>query len=233
MIKFTPIAVTAEEAVARLINFNYLPSTYSLFDMTSAFAEEAEVAYENSIASHSSENDIESLKFRMEACRHRHQLATMLHESIRRELNKKGGVITRAGHHSSIIDHLDWDSVQEWADNQYGISIPALHHNETLPCNVPKDTRDALKKERTGLSRKVADGLYLAFYCLVEMYSKNHVPVAKNSKGGINVSYIAEEIYKHAASESKEADIEGLSAETIKTRIEDAKKVKLSTLSGK
>jgi len=41
-------AVTVEEAVALLINLDYVPAGFSVTDMTSAFLEEAVVEYDNS-----------------------------------------------------------------------------------------------------------------------------------------------------------------------------------------
>ena len=42
-----PSSITVEEAVARMINLDYIPTGFTLLEMTAAFHEEAEVAYEN------------------------------------------------------------------------------------------------------------------------------------------------------------------------------------------
>lgn len=47
MSKSAALSVTAEEAVALMINMDYIPSDFTLDDMLDAFSEEAEVAYEN------------------------------------------------------------------------------------------------------------------------------------------------------------------------------------------
>ena len=67
MSKSNPSSVTAEEAVARMVNMDYIPEGFTLEDMLSAFREEAEVEHENAQIDRLPGNRIESLKVRLDA----------------------------------------------------------------------------------------------------------------------------------------------------------------------
>jgi hypothetical protein len=75
MSKVPPSSITIEEAVALMINFDYIPAGFSLLDMTSTFQEEAEVEYENAELDRLPKADLDVLMSRADACKARHNLA--------------------------------------------------------------------------------------------------------------------------------------------------------------
>jgi hypothetical protein len=119
-----PSSITIEEAVARMVNMDYIPTGFALHDMTAAFLEEAEVDYEDAKIERLPEHQVVALRLRMDACRARHFLTQMLLESLQHEVkNPKESLIKLSGDSSSIC-RLKLESVAEWASDRYGIEIP-------------------------------------------------------------------------------------------------------------
>jgi hypothetical protein len=85
MSKSNPSSVTAEEAVARMVNMDYIPEGFTLEDMLSAFQEEAEAEYDNAKSDRPPSPKIQALKVRMEACEARRSLAQLLLEALHDE----------------------------------------------------------------------------------------------------------------------------------------------------
>jgi hypothetical protein len=83
-----PSSITVEEAVARLINLDYIPTGFTLDEMTSAFLEEAEVEYHNACLDRSAAGQLDALKDRVDVCRARHYLGQKLHDALIQELKK-------------------------------------------------------------------------------------------------------------------------------------------------
>ncbi len=123
MEKTVPLSLTIEEAVAEIVNMNYIPAGFTLLDMTSAFQEEAEVEYENALIDRLPEDQLAPLKMRMDSCSSRHTLAQQLLESLQYEVkNPKNSIIVLAKE-SSSHRRLTRMSVWEWAADRYGIGI--------------------------------------------------------------------------------------------------------------
>lgn len=112
--------LTAEEAVAFMINLNYIPDGFTLLDMTAAFLEEAEVNYKNARIDRLSEAEIASLKFRMSSCKARHRLARRLLKYLNYELrNPESPLIDISKDSNTMI----FESFSEWAA-EFGFIIP-------------------------------------------------------------------------------------------------------------
>lgn len=106
-----------------MINFRYVPTRFTLMEMTEAFLEEAEVEYENAQIDRLSEAQIESLKFRMDACKARHTLARNLMDQLVYEIeNPKDSMIVPFDD-STPISRLTFESVSDWANDKFGIDI--------------------------------------------------------------------------------------------------------------
>lgn len=118
-----PSSLTVEEAVARMINMDYIPSGFTLLQMTAAFQEEAEVELENAQRGHVSDDPIEALQLRLDACAARHTLAHSLLDRLRFEIaNPQGSMIVQSDDRSSVA-RLTLSSVSSWASDRYGIGI--------------------------------------------------------------------------------------------------------------
>jgi len=124
MDKIKPSSITIEEAVARMVNQDYIPTGCTLPEMTAAFLEEAEVDYENARIDGLPETEIKSLQIRMESCKARHLLTILLLESLQEEIKKEqDSMIVLAGDASSQC-RITLESIADWASDRYGIGIP-------------------------------------------------------------------------------------------------------------
>lgn len=119
-----PSSITIEEAIARMVNMDYIPTGFTLQDMTAAFLEEAEVDYENAKIDRLPEQQIVALRLRMDACRARHFLTQMLEESLQHEVKNPKDSLVKLSENSSSICRLKLESVADWASDRYGIDIP-------------------------------------------------------------------------------------------------------------
>ena len=124
MNKLSPSSITIEEAVARMINFDYIPTGFSLLDMTEAFQEEAEVEYENAKLDRLPEGELDAFMCRVEACKARQKLAKSLLEHIKQELNNPDDSLLVLSSDSSSMQRLELESLADWASEKYGIGIP-------------------------------------------------------------------------------------------------------------
>lgn len=125
MRKLIVSSVTIEEAVALLINLDYIPDGFTLLDMTAAFLEEVEVNHHNAKVNHLPPSEIAALQIRMDACAARHSLAQSLTSALRNEINKPNGGIAALNDNSSIEPQLTVESLINWASG-FGIGLPVL-----------------------------------------------------------------------------------------------------------
>lgn len=110
MKKEDPYFLSIERAVARMINFDYIPEGFSLLDMTDAFREDAEVAYQNGKLSALSADELGKLRDRFDACEARHTLAIALLERLEAETK-------------DLDSELDFDLTSDGAPR---VSVPSL-----------------------------------------------------------------------------------------------------------
>lgn len=124
MSKLQPSSVTIEEAVARMVNMDYIPEGFTLLEMTDAFKEEAEIAYENGVIDKLSKVELTRLKLLVSSCITRNALAERLTECLQYEVkHPKISEIIIADDGSSQT-RLILESVSLWSSFNYGIGIP-------------------------------------------------------------------------------------------------------------
>ena len=122
-------SLTVEEAVALLINFDYIPTGFSLLDMTSAFFESADVEYQNAKLDHEPEDRLEALLFRKTACMARHSLAISLTEHLKNELNDPEKASNLRSSDPGTQGQISVEGLMSWASENYGIGV--------VPAQVP------------------------------------------------------------------------------------------------
>lgn len=123
--KSIPNSVTAEEAVARMINLYYVPAGLTIVEMTAAYWEIAETAYDNARAAHLPIAQTTPLKMQRDACKARHRLAEMLLEALAREMNDKSADSTLVHvKGAGISPRVTLDSAANWAFETFGIDLP-------------------------------------------------------------------------------------------------------------
>jgi hypothetical protein len=138
MSKSIPSSVTAEEAVARMVNMDYIPEGFTLEEMLSAFSEEAEVEYDNAKIDRLPSERIEALKVRMEACKARWSLAQILLKALLNEArNIQESMVVRSPD-SSSKPRYTLASVADWASYKYGIGIPEWWSTDSVNSTTSK-----------------------------------------------------------------------------------------------
>jgi hypothetical protein len=121
--KTLPSSLTIEEAVAEMVNMDYIPAGFTLLEMIDAFREVSEVEYENACIDRLSKDQLTPLKIRMDSCKARHTLTQLLLESLQYEVKNRENSMIAFAKDSSSHPRLTRDSVWEWAADKYGIGI--------------------------------------------------------------------------------------------------------------
>jgi len=124
MKKIQPSSVTVEEAIARLVNLDYVPTGFSLYDMSAAFLEEAEVAYHNAKLDKLPPEELMLFAIRVDICRAKYDLAMSLLEHVKLELEHPETSLLKKSSDSVSYIRLELKSVGNWAENNFGISLP-------------------------------------------------------------------------------------------------------------
>ena len=117
-------ALTIEDAVALMVNMDFIPDGESVLSMTAAFLEEAEVEYEN--ASSHDAYQLKVLKNRMEACAARHSLVQLLTKSLMEDAIYTEDTLIECDDDSTDKNPLvTLNSLSAWAYDRFGIAIPS------------------------------------------------------------------------------------------------------------
>ena len=82
----SPSSITVEEAVSRMVNLDYIPTGFTLIDMTGAFYETADVVYHNAKVDQLSKEELKVCELRLAICESRHVLATSLLDHLKLDL---------------------------------------------------------------------------------------------------------------------------------------------------
>lgn len=122
--------------MARMVNMDYIPTGFTLLEMTSAFQHEAEIEYANARSGHLPDGEvwplsadlIERLRIRPEVCEARNSLAHLLTEAIRRELADPKGSLVSLPDDPSMAQRLTLESLADWALDRFGVEIPEWRH---------------------------------------------------------------------------------------------------------
>ena len=103
--------ITIEEAVGLMINLDYIPTDFTLLDMTEAFADEAEANYK--------QHRTDEFKLTKDICTIRHVLAQTIFDRINSEIS--------SAHSLLDVDPksgcLTLDSLITWSIEEFGISF--------------------------------------------------------------------------------------------------------------
>jgi hypothetical protein len=124
MNKPRPSSVTIEEAVARMVNMDYIPDGCTLLEMTEAFLQEAEADVDEARTEGRPSHVRLRLEERLKACRFRHELAETLLADIEAELRAGGSTQLVRADDGAPGTRLTTESVWEWSGDRYGIGIP-------------------------------------------------------------------------------------------------------------
>ena len=162
MSKILPESISIENAVAEMVNMNYIPPGLTLLEMLEAFFEEAKADYENAQIDELTEEKTAPLRIRMYSCRARLALAELLMKSLQYEIDHpEDSVIV------PVDDYrLTLDSVIHWAIDRYGIGLPQyIYGSHNIKKNLWNDVTIRIMKDFT-----------------IEWFLKNGVPQIVNPK---------------------------------------------------
>jgi hypothetical protein len=115
--------VTIEEALSLLINLDYVPAGFTVLDMTSAFADEAEVESGNMRSENLAELGKDAIRSRLAVCRSRNELAQALFAALN-SAAVAGDLIADSGpgQHSGVPRYKVGD-INMWASDRFGLAI--------------------------------------------------------------------------------------------------------------
>ena len=135
----SPSSITVEEAVSRMVNLDYIPTGFTLIDMTGAFYETADVVYHNAKVDQLSKEELKVCELRLAICESRHVLATSLLDHLKLDLaNPETSSLVISPDVSSNV-RLELNSVSDWSTENYGISIPEwIDTSELIEAEVSK-----------------------------------------------------------------------------------------------
>lgn len=152
--------------------------------------------------------------------------------------------------------HISLNSLEEWAIKKYGISVldfskstfleqgtghdyvdrPAnggLNPTSALVAQMPQPTADddavdqfENREESDGLSRTVADNLYITLALLIEGYAAQKGNRYHKTNRGLNVTQIAEDVMGLIETASEGKSFPGQSPRTVRGHIDEALRVK-------
>lgn len=123
MAKSTPSYLTLDQAVALMINLDYIPERFTLLEMIDAFTEVAEVDLENARIEHKVAEEIRQLESRRDVCISRHNLCTSLIDSLADEAQMHQESPIKITFDESGAPLFEFSSLQDWASEQHGIDI--------------------------------------------------------------------------------------------------------------
>lgn len=190
--------VTTEEAAALMIGLDFIPPGISFLGMVAAFLEEAEVELHNAKIDQVDWRQESLLKQRMEACKHRLELAKIYLEALELELGKGDASLLAPRTDGSVSSRIDLDKLSTWAANLFGISISspwASSNNSIIKAPTNGETTvfaSELDLENEGPPKSIAS-TYTTFSLLLEAFVK-FAPKKYTKNDEPNISAIAQRL---------------------------------------
>jgi hypothetical protein len=158
-----PSSITPEEAVALMINFDYIPIGYSLLEILSYLVEAAEVEYENALIDKFPENEIDTLELKLESSKARHKLAEHLFKQIAADL-KSNNILVESKEFLIGTRRLTLDSLIDWASEEHDMRLNLQRSDITKSVAL---TENASNKETSSVK---LNNVYVVFVSLLETY---------------------------------------------------------------
>jgi len=127
------------------------------------------------------------------------------------------------------VTHLTLNSIDRWAKAKYGIAIINGSKTQASDQNLATTNDEQIESvidQKCGLGKTKADHLYTTFAFLVEAFASTASKYKLDER--LNIDALAKFLSEQAKSADK--DIHGQSSEAIKSRIEDAIKIRKSKI---
>ena len=223
--------VSADEAVARLLNIDFIPSTYSLETLLAGFSQEANARVETAVRERDQSGSVVIHMNAARICELREEMATYLLMSLRHQA-ENGLLIAKDGR--SRTQMFDWEAVKEWAQENFGIVVPeSVVIVESAPATAPATATPETADENTtnsldkligeGLGKTRAKNLLVTFYALARTHANRHQgQFIKKTTDSLIIDAVAEEIMGMVSNLSGQEKLTGQGREAIKDRLEAA-----------
>lgn len=218
--------VSADEAVARLLNIDFIPALYSLENLLEGFVEEAKVRFEAAIGDPGQSARIIAHRHAVHICEQRVEMAKYLLMSLRIQA-ENNLLIAKDG--TSRTQLFNWEAVHEWADENFGIVVPdSVVIVESAPATTTETSDESTTKAIDKLLGKVITkaklkNLLMTLYALARTHADRHQSdLIKKSTDTLVIDAVAKEIVGMVSKISGQLEVTGQSSEAIKDRLEAA-----------
>ena len=223
--------VSADEAVARLLNIDFIPSAYSLEHLLDGFVDEANARFEAAVGDRGQSIPIMAHMHAVHICELRVEMATYLLMSLRIQAEND---LLIAKDSTSRTQMFNWEAVQEWALENFGIVVPdsvviVESTSPTIPASTTTEpaednsTKSLDKLVGGGLSKTKSKNLLVTLYALAKTHADRHQSaLIKKPTDTLVIDAVAKEIVEMVSKLSGEQTITGQSSEAIKDRLEAA-----------
>jgi hypothetical protein len=219
--------VSVDEAVARLLNLDFVPAPYTVIELLEGFLLQAEEKYERIPAGTGNQIERNSDRAVMKVCESRLDLGKVLVEAIESEI-KQGNLIAKST--TSSVQLLSWSKIRAWAEEMFGLTvIDRIVAPEAKPAGVKRNEgdqdKDSLDLVLASWGRTKSKNFLITFYALAY-----HVAFARQSNflhadRSIIIDSLAEEMEGLVKKYAKPKSIQFQGRQAIKDRLEMAEKV--------
>lgn len=183
MSKSNPVSITVEEAVARMVNLDYIPEGLKLLEMLRAY-KEADDEYEEACSNGLSRGASEHLAIRANCLEFRYELAQSLWNALQYEIETNDGSIDIVQDELTDKPRVTLKSVTDWAADKFGICIPECRDAEKSAQQARWEDVEIKIYAGYKIGYRLGDGKYIksSFQKIGLMGTRKHEP---NYLGGV------------------------------------------------
>ena len=112
--------VSVDEAVALLLNLDFVPAPFTVLDLLEGFVLQAEEKYQRIPADADRQMERNSCHAAVMVCESRLNLGKVLVDAIESEI-KRGNLIAKST--TSVVQYLSWLDIKNWAEDLFCLSV--------------------------------------------------------------------------------------------------------------
>lgn len=219
--------VSVDEAVARLLNLDFVPAPYTVIELLEGFLLQAQEKFERIPAGTGNQIERNSHRAVMKVCESRLDSGKVLVEAIESEI-KQGNLIAKST--TSSVQLLSWSAIRAWAEEMFGLTVierivapEAKPAGGGAPMFADDDPVTVLDKELAGWKHKKLRYLLENFYVLALEVAHKHRKTMLTASGDVEIKPLSEEIEAIIKKWIGVAGIKNHEAQTIKRRLMTAR----------
>lgn len=215
--------VSVDEAVARLMNLDFVPAPFTVLELLEGFLLEAEEKYERSSAGTDNQIERNSHCAAMKVCDARLDLGKVLVEAIEAEV-KRGKLIAKSN--ASSVQLLSWSAVKIWAEDLFGLTVlervvaeDIFLENRAAKSPAEVEHKDPFDKLLATWGVNKIKNFLVTFYALALNIAFSHPKTMLTSTREVQIKPLAEEIEAIVNKYAGTKAMKNNSAEAIKRRL--------------